>query len=347
MPADSPSHGLLGDTAPSTRGAIAFAIAAFAGAIAIVAGKYWGLEQYQITLLPIAVMVIYTITILSPKFRLRSDSAGDNLYYLGFLYTLTSISVALYSFASEDSGPQIITNFGVAIATTIFGLALRIMLNQMRLDPAEVERSSRLELAEASRRMRRELDDAAMELNVFRRSIVQSTQDFAKEIQDSLNETFKVGLKESGEKARTFYGEVDALHKDVVESLKSITDDTKSVAQSIKTVSKQLAKIQTPDKMLELNFEPSFKLLQDLLSDFRSSQSQHAERFMALLSNFDQHSSESLHRLAEMRDILATIASRISSKWSPVPRDGLVPKSDQFPKRKSSRWAWLRVFGRR
>ena len=60
-------------------------------------------------------------------------------------------------------------NFGIAIASTIAGITLRIMFNQMRRDPVETEAASRLELAEASRRVRRELESSILEFGYFRR----------------------------------------------------------------------------------------------------------------------------------------------------------------------------------
>jgi hypothetical protein len=64
-----------------------------------------------------------------------------NLYYIGFLYTLTSLGVSLWQFSSTEGAETIVTNFGVAIASTIFGVALRVLFNQMRQDPVEVERA--------------------------------------------------------------------------------------------------------------------------------------------------------------------------------------------------------------
>ena len=64
--------------------------------------------------------------------------SGDNLYYMGFLFTLTSLAVSLYQFSTVGSAEQIVQNFGIAIASTIAGITLRIMFNQMRRDPVEV-----------------------------------------------------------------------------------------------------------------------------------------------------------------------------------------------------------------
>jgi hypothetical protein len=93
-------------------------------------------------------MAAYAATLLLARSAaLRDDQAGDNIYYMGFLYTLTSLGVSLYQFGDADSGTAIVRNFGIAVASTIAGVAGRVLFSQMRRDPVEVERSARLELA--------------------------------------------------------------------------------------------------------------------------------------------------------------------------------------------------------
>ena len=101
---------------------------------------------------------------------------------MGFLFTLTSLAVSLYQFSAAGSAEQIVQNFGIAIASTIAGIALRIFFNQMRRDPVEVEATARLELAEASRRVKRELESTILEFGYFRRMTQQSVSDALDEV---------------------------------------------------------------------------------------------------------------------------------------------------------------------
>src|SRR3569623_1090307 len=121
-------------------------------------------------------------------FKLRDDQSGDNLYYMGFLFTLTSLGVSLYQYPSLGSAEQIVQNFGVAIASTIAGIALRIFFNQMRRDPVEVEHFARLELAKASRDVKRELESTVLEFAYFRRATQQSIADSLEEVKAVLSE---------------------------------------------------------------------------------------------------------------------------------------------------------------
>ena len=90
-------------------------------------------------------MLGYAFLIVTARgLRLRDDQSGDNLYYMGFLFTLTSLGVSLYQFSASRASEEIVQNFGIAIASTITGIGLRVMFNQMRRDPVEIERAMRL-----------------------------------------------------------------------------------------------------------------------------------------------------------------------------------------------------------
>src|SRR3954466_15244055 len=148
-------------------GLVFFAVVLF-GCGYIVFSKVSGLGAVCVTLVPVAIMVAYALLLgLARLFRLRDDQSGDNLYYMGFLFTLTSLAVSLHQYSVEGSAEQIVQNFGIAIASTIAGIALRIFFNQMRRDPVEVEHVARLELAEASRKVKRELESTVLEFGYF------------------------------------------------------------------------------------------------------------------------------------------------------------------------------------
>src|SRR5262245_18614048 len=78
-----------------------------AGCAYIILAKLAGTGQVFVTFVPVAIMVGYAVLVsLARGLRLRDDQSGDNLYYMGFLFTLTSLGVSLYQFnaarASEE-----------------------------------------------------------------------------------------------------------------------------------------------------------------------------------------------------------------------------------------------------
>lgn len=145
------------------------------GAAAIWILKVSGFSQFVATAVPVGLMLLYALAAwVTKRYRLREDRVGDNIYYLGFLYTLVSLAYALYTYQPDGSAAaDIITNFGIAIFTTIIGLAGRVFFSQMREDPVEYEREARYSLAEATNAMRAQLGDISSEAAIFKRKLAQ------------------------------------------------------------------------------------------------------------------------------------------------------------------------------
>lgn len=104
--------------------------------------------------------------------RPRFDHAGDNLYYVGFLYTLVSLAVSLFRFTGDDYADDIVQGFGVALSSTVFGLIGRVLVNQPDLDePVAVEARSRQDLVKAHRELRAQMDYAIEDYKRFREEL--------------------------------------------------------------------------------------------------------------------------------------------------------------------------------
>lgn len=162
---------------------IVFSVFTFGGMILIWFGKLFGVNTTAITVIPVLLMLIYFLSaFLASGLRLHNEQAGDNLYYMGFLYTLSSLGVSLYLFSGEASIDTIVRNFGVALTSTIAGVTLRIMFNQMRRDPIDIDRTVRHELAEMTRRIRTELDTSSREFSSYRRTSNQMLSEGFEEI---------------------------------------------------------------------------------------------------------------------------------------------------------------------
>lgn len=130
-------------------------------------------NQLVVTSVPCALMLAYAGLMWDfDEQRPRSDAAGDNLYYLGFLYTLTSLGHSLYRFSADAADTEVIvTNFGIAISTTILGMSLRVLMGRPAVDdPSVLDESARLDLAETARRLRREL---SYTVETFREALEQ------------------------------------------------------------------------------------------------------------------------------------------------------------------------------
>jgi hypothetical protein len=263
------------------NGLLFFAVV-IAGSGYIILSKLNDFGALAVTAVPVLIMIGYAVMLGARLFRLRDDQSGDNLYYMGFLFTLTSLAVSLYQFSAAGSAEQIVQNFGIAIASTIAGIALRILFNQMRRDPVEVEAAARLELAEASRRVRRELESAVLEFSYFRRMSQQSVSDALDEARESIGEARE---KLSGEiekfvlsKAQPFEDAsrrssetLDSMNERTVEILEvsrrlvqegeQLAKSTGSVVKAIDSLLAELGTLQAPEKAAETRLAPMIESL--------------------------------------------------------------------------------------
>lgn len=171
---------IYGRTGHPAIDATPLALAFLVGVGGNVAFKFMPVHPVAGAIFAGVVLICYALyAYIATELRLDAETIGDNCYYLGFLFTLTSLAVTLYfvveapSATRADMIPEIIAGFGVALSSTIFGVFLRVLMMQFKIDVESRERHERVELNEASRRFRAEL---AVSLDQMKAFSVESLQ---------------------------------------------------------------------------------------------------------------------------------------------------------------------------
>ena len=133
------------------------------GCVGSVVLKFSEAPVLATALWPVGVLVGYVLACLAlRRIAIEPETVGDNCYYLGFLFTLSSLAVTLYqirNLSSLDGGatlaadviPLVISGFGVALMSTIMGVFLRVMMMQMRPDIVARDREIRRDLSQGAR----------------------------------------------------------------------------------------------------------------------------------------------------------------------------------------------------
>ena len=276
-----PSLGFAGmgdDAYSSVTSAIVFMLFVVSGSAYIIVAKLIGVAQIYVTFVPVLTMIGYAVLIwLARNLRLRDDQAGDNLYYMGFLFTLTSLGVSLYQFNAARAAEEIVQNFGIAIGSTITGIALRVIFNQMRQDPIEVERTMRLELADAARRVRRELDATVVEFGYIRRISQQSAADSFDHVAAKIDEiaTRLLGaiadvasrsalpLEDASQRSADALTDASNIMADglaatarqLAADIEGLSASVVDISATINEVAAKLERLQTPDGVIEVRIE--------------------------------------------------------------------------------------------
>jgi hypothetical protein len=230
------------------------------GAAFMITAKGSGASQFVVTTVPLTLMVLYMAAILYFR-RLRVDAAqaGDNLYYLGFLYTLTSLSLALYYFSESavDKG-GIITNFGIALATTILGILLRVVCGQMQHDPIETERQTRMELVELATKLRDDL--------VF----VRGTMDVALvAVQQQAAATLNGYASQLQDMASGLVEKTSSHFKSLSQEAGRFNEGTAQLVAAVESLVDRVNRIQAPNDLLATKLAPCVEAISEASDEVR------------------------------------------------------------------------------
>jgi hypothetical protein len=140
-------------------------------------------------IIPLSLMCLYAYIVWrTERYRLREDRAADNIYYLGFLFTVTTLGVALVRYGASDHPDvnQIIGDLGVGLVTTIVGLVGRIFFGQLRQDPEEIEEQTRLVLSDVVEKTKARLFHTNNVIDDVHQNAIQIMRD-AKDAIDATN----------------------------------------------------------------------------------------------------------------------------------------------------------------
>lgn len=110
-----------------------FGFSLIGGVVTIFLGTYISNWIFNI-IVPIGIMLYYAYTINKDiSDTISIEQKADSVYYMGFIFTLVAMTSSLVALAYDDElrFNAIVINFGLALATTILGLAIRIMWLQL------------------------------------------------------------------------------------------------------------------------------------------------------------------------------------------------------------------------
>lgn len=170
-----------------------FAIALIGGFLAILAVK--ALTDVPSVIVmggAVVVMVGYgAIAFRLPTVQMRPDRLGDNLYYLGFVYTLASLSAALLLLRSGSAVEELLGNFGIALITTVAGICGRVLFAQMRGEIDDVEARVRRDLVAVSADLRSQLVLVLKEFETFHTGVRQAASEAMKKVAEDAKENIQ------------------------------------------------------------------------------------------------------------------------------------------------------------
>ncbi|MFW2353976.1 hypothetical protein [Hydrogenophaga sp.] len=127
---------------------------------------------------PICIMVVYIwLGLFRRDSDVSDDKFADSAYYLGFIFTITSIIFSLFDLPNIGAKIQdIAVRFGAAMVSTVLGLGIRVYLVSFRVDVSDAIRDAEDTLLGATRAFTERLTMALERLQDFESRVDLATR---------------------------------------------------------------------------------------------------------------------------------------------------------------------------
>lgn len=186
--------------------------------------------------------------------KLRYDQLGDNLYYLGFIYTLGTLTHTLYIYdARSENIAEIISSFGIALSSTALGVILRIVAHLMRIDPNEVEDVVRIELIDLTSRVRASLDTVVRDLAVFG----EQTRLVIEELRDDTSKTVGESTTRFAEASHRILPLIDETHRTFTDNTARTNALNEQMISALTALVARINAISAPADMIDQKLRPA------------------------------------------------------------------------------------------
>jgi len=244
-----------------------FGLSMFAGIAAIAIGAY--VDNPWITLLiPIGVMIYYINTVRNDNLSdVSVEQKADSVYYMGFIFTLVAMTASLVALANSGEELEfrpVVTNFGLALSTTILGLIIRIIwlqLSAQSLDDAESILKERIirrtqELQEQTERIVASMTALSSQMASVAEPLQTNFEHLAKsfDISKKINENLEelnTSAEIISETFQSFANRLETMNP----SVERLNSNVNNAVQIPLTVNEDLQKIGTSSQNLKSDFE--------------------------------------------------------------------------------------------
>jgi len=239
-----------------------FAFAAIAGFALILWLKVKGQNPNQVAALAVALMLFYGVIAYNiPAVKLRIDRLGDNFYYLGFIYTLASMAAALMQIENGIGIEPILGSFGIALITTIVGVAGRVMFVQMRSEIDEVEEQTRRDLLEASTNLKGQLAVMLRDFETFSTAMRQTAEETAKQSTEAARKQVEI----VSSVAQAAANEIKSAFEGNRSNVQRLSETVEKIAKTVDQTNEQFAKMELPTRRFEEQLDTFGGRLTELL----------------------------------------------------------------------------------
>jgi len=265
-----------------------------------------------IILVSIIPMIIYGIYVYFNRKKPNVNTIADSAYFLGFLFTITSISLALYFLTPNEKDlstqfNRIIQIFGFALITTIIGLLIKVCVVNLKPDLDDLSENIMGNLHESVSLFDDELVNAIERFQEIDQQLSDRYTDFTNKVirmeKDTLEKTsghLDHIITNSGQELEKFINESgQSLTTSMEESSKTLTAIMTKVVKDIEEGGKAL---DVPSDLFTDKLSEPLSNMKNQINEFNNELSEVIKSQRAIASNTEKV-SKIVTNLAEKMDI--------------------------------------------
>lgn len=131
--------------------------------------------------------------------EVSDEKFADSCYYLGFIFTISSIIVSFLDLPSLNQGGKladIAVRFAAAMVSTVIGLVVRVYLVNFRKDLSDITKAMEDDLLDAERAFRTHLGFAIDNLKALNYAVNDAAKDVVARVEISITETAQANTDE-------------------------------------------------------------------------------------------------------------------------------------------------------
>lgn len=162
--------------------------------------------------MPLAVMAAYILLGIHRRDKdVTDEKFADTCYYLGFIFTITSIIFSLFDLPNIGTRIQdIAVRFGAAMVSTVFGLVVRVCLVSFKKDFTDAVSEAENAVIDAAQRFREQLNIASEKFFDFQIKVDNA----ARENVERVNMQIEALSKNHADKLSDFFADLTARNRD-------------------------------------------------------------------------------------------------------------------------------------
>ena len=243
----------------------------------------------------------------------QDDRAADNLYYMGFIFTVCTLGVSLVRFSTQEDVliNHIVGDLGIGLSTTVLGLFLRVLFLR-RESSEQIEERVREELVEVA--------EATIGRIRLTADIVEEGQIATRQALEEMNTSVKAAsnkLVASTNLLEKRVSDVINIPPDLLSSKLSPVLDTAS--QSITRFTNQLENIEIPADLITSRADQIFARLTETIEEGQLATRQVIDGMNTSVKAATTKLVANANRLEQrISDALSIPPDMVSSRLSPV-----------------------------